>query len=192
MELPQALSYIKSYLVSKWHPGPYRKEIRYRDDLLNLLKQLIEKKQSIKGIIFSSAIREAREGCDIRSTIKVPSLFEYLTYDICIELKYNFNNRNKLDKLIGQLDRYKQKYAGILLVFVGKDTKEDLLIELKHRAKNILGSYIPIDYVVIRGKTSHIRRSKSRQKSQRKKAKETRKRSNIKSRTKRRTKRRRK
>jgi hypothetical protein len=112
-----------SYIQS-WNPKQrYRSEDGYRDDLKEFLRTNLNKPEPF-GVGPQRRIKVTSESgrhlCDITVDEKVG-----------IELKKDLNKLAEVDRLDGQLGRYRGSYSeGIIVVLVGntnKDTYEDLV-----------------------------------------------------------------
>jgi hypothetical protein len=112
--------------VQTWKPkGRYRSEDAYRDDLKEFLRTSLNKPSPFaigpqKRIKVTS--ESGRHLCDIA-----------VDDSVGIELKKDLNELAKVDRLFGQIGRYKKQYSGIIVVLVGntsKDAYEDLVSRL--------------------------------------------------------------
>lgn len=110
-------------LVRVWKPkGRYRSEDGYRDDLKEFLRESLNRPSSFaigpqRRIKVTS--ESGRHLCDIAVNDQVG-----------IELKKDLNKLAEVDRLIGQLSRYKRQYSSLIVVLVGnlgKDNYEDLM-----------------------------------------------------------------
>jgi hypothetical protein len=112
-------------LVKAWGPqARYRSEDGYRDELKEFLRTNLNKPDPL-GIGSQKPIKVASESgrhlCDIA-----------VDESVGIELKKDFNKLAEVDRLSGQLSRYKKQYSGIIVVLVG-DTNKDAYDELVSR-----------------------------------------------------------
>ncbi|MBW2986380.1 hypothetical protein KY333_03340 [Candidatus Woesearchaeota archaeon] len=107
-------------LVESWEPQEkYPNEDKYRNDLMAFLREELSK-PSLLGMPQALKIRKesGRALADIAINEKIG-----------IELKKDLKNQSQVDRLVGQIRRYKKGYNDIIIVLVG-NTNVEILDEL--------------------------------------------------------------
>ncbi len=112
-------------LVNAWKPQKrYRSEDGYRDELKEFLRTNLNRSNAL-SIGPQKPIKVASESgrhlCDIA-----------VDESVGVELKKDLNKLAEVDRLSGQLSRYKKQYSGIIVVLVGS-TNKDAYAELVNR-----------------------------------------------------------
>ena len=116
--------------VEEWQPRKrYQKEIAYSNDLRDFLINRLNSSTGFFGPSERVIVKResGRNLCDIAVNDKIG-----------IELKRNLDKLSKVDRLAGQLGRFKKDYNAIIIVLVGNtkpNASEDLygrINELKH------------------------------------------------------------
>lgn len=108
--------------IERWEPSQnYSKEEQYRDDLLEFLREELNKSSpfSLGNDRVSVTAEHGRGLCDIGVNRKVG-----------IELKNNLKSKSVVDRLVGQINTYKKEYNDVVIVPVG-DTNSNSLELLK-------------------------------------------------------------
>ena len=120
-------------IIKEWHPSKdYRSEAGYRDDLLKHIRMELKKeKETILGPPERHRIRKesGRHLADIG-----------IDDNIGIELKRNLSSQSELDRLVGQIRRFKGDYRHIIVVLCGR-TNEERLDALQHEFKEYSGAW---------------------------------------------------
>jgi len=114
-------------LVNKWNPKKkYLKESDYRDDLLNYLRDNINRPDPL-GLYGTHSIRKesGRHLADIG-----------IDGQIGIELKINLDTKSKADRLYGQIDDYLKGYSKVIVVLCG-DSSEEQLDYIKEKVRKM-------------------------------------------------------
>jgi len=103
-------------IIEEWSPKKLPSEAKYRDDLLKLLREELNRDDPL-GFSEEHSIRKesGRHLADIGIDGKIG-----------IELKYNLNTKSKVDRLFGQIDDYLKGYDSMILVLCGKTSLEHL------------------------------------------------------------------
>ena len=112
-------------VVKTWKPAEqFSKEKEYRDNLIEYLRDKLNDEDICEyGTVYVSP-EKGRGLCDIAINEN----------RIGIELKNDLNSKSKIDRLVGQVHRYKKDYHNILIVLVGKTKKnsfDDLSVQIK-------------------------------------------------------------
>lgn len=106
--------------IENWDPKKkYSKEELYRDDLVKHLRKELNRPNPLflQGKV-TVKIEAGRGLCDI-----------CVNESIGIELKKDLRKKSEIDRLIGQITRYKKDYDHIIVVLVGNtdlNSKDDL------------------------------------------------------------------
>lgn len=103
--------------VQKWEPEKeYSRETEYRDDLIKSLRGSLTKRTALINIAGEAEERvkiipESGRGlCDIG-----------IEKEVGIELKRNLNSMSRVDRLMGQIQRFLDEYStGVIILLVGK------------------------------------------------------------------------
>lgn len=103
--------------IDDWEPEKeYSRETDYRDDLINYLRDNLTKRTAVLNISGEAEERvkiipESGRGlCDIG-----------IEKEVGIELKRNLNSTSRVDRLMGQLQRFLGEYStGVIVLLVGK------------------------------------------------------------------------
>lgn len=114
--------------IGEWQPRKrYRKETTYRDKLRDFLIKKLNSSTGLFGPSERVIVKKesGRHLCDIAVNEKIG-----------IELKRNLNKLSKVDRLAGQLGRFKKDYTAIIIVLVGK-TKTNTAEELYERINEL-------------------------------------------------------
>ncbi|GEM_PF-1422432 len=112
-------------IIKQWQPKKaYSRELQYRDDLRDFLYENLNNPNRRSGLWGGSIFNETERGlvkkedgrglCDIAIGEK----------KVGIELKKDIKSKSQIDRLYGQIIRYKKEYTeGIIIVLVGKVNK---------------------------------------------------------------------
>jgi len=107
--------------IENWEPSDkFTRESDSRDELIKHLRDELNSNPFFGTKTISVTSEDGRGLCDIAVNER----------EVGIELKNNFNSKAKLDRLIGQVHRYKKDYNDIIIVLVGK-TKDNTLDDLR-------------------------------------------------------------
>lgn len=116
-------------IIKKWTPETeYSKEYGYREELKEVLRV---KLNEVQNPLFAKR----------RISVKKEHGIGYCDIDInqqqiAVELKKDINKKDKIDRLVGQVNRYKLNYRDIIIVLVGK-TDKDKLDDLKDQISGL-------------------------------------------------------
>jgi len=116
-------------IVKKWTPRKeYRSETGYRDDLIVFIRKEL-KRESIWGPPERHKIQKesGRHLADIG-----------INNQIGIELKRNLKSKGELNRLVGQIEDYKESYRYIIIVLCG-NTDADKLDALRYKYRDYSG-----------------------------------------------------
>jgi hypothetical protein len=115
-------------LVKTWEPKKrYRDHRGYRDDLLEFLREKLNAPRPYllvpRGRV--EVQKETGRGfCDIA-----------VAKSVGIELKKDFTSKSEVDRLVGQLDKYRSEYpSGLIVVLVGNTDRncyEDVMARVR-------------------------------------------------------------
>lgn len=103
--------------VREWLPKKrYPKEIGYRDDLYEFLRNKIEHREegNIFGLSTSAKYFVQKESGRYLADIAVIN-----SEKIGIELKYNFERKSQRNRLVGQVKEYFREYSYVVIVLCG-------------------------------------------------------------------------
>jgi len=103
-------------LITKWSPKEYSKELEYRDDLLQYLKENVNQTN-----IFGK-----KEAHIVRKETGPGSIDIVIDRKIGIELKYNLKRKAEVDRLFGQISGFKQTYSNVIVVLCGNTDGDKL------------------------------------------------------------------
>jgi hypothetical protein len=108
-------------IINRWKPSKrYRTENRYRDELMQVLREEFDNRKS--NFSFSSTLKIIVR----KETGKEFSDIAINRRRIGIELKKDLNTNSQVNTLSGQLIGYKKEYDDIIVVLVGKTDREKL------------------------------------------------------------------
>jgi len=92
--------------IENWEPsGKFTCEPEYRDDLIKHLRDELNSNPFFGTKTISVTSEDGRGLSDIAVNER----------EVGIELKHNFNSKDKLDRLIGQVHRYQKDYNDIIM-----------------------------------------------------------------------------
>ena len=103
-------------IIEDWSPKKLPSEAKYRDDLLKLLREEINR-DDLLGFSEEHSIRKEKGGS--RADIGIDR-------NIGIELKHNLKLKNEVNRLFGQIDDQLKEYNEIIIVLCGKTSLEHL------------------------------------------------------------------
>lgn len=104
--------------VHEWQPQSHKLESEYERDLQTFLQERFTFKK------ITCQYGAARVKCDLA-----------VGNEVMIELKAGFKSTSKLQRLIGQIDLYKNEWNKPLIVILLGDTAQDLLHDLHDRTQ---------------------------------------------------------
>jgi DNA polymerase/3'-5' exonuclease PolX len=108
-------------LVESWEPKEkYPNEDKYRNDLMAFLREELNKPSLLSA---PQALKIRKESGRALADIAINE-------KIGIELKKDLKTQSQVDRLVGQIRRYKKGYEDVIIVLVGK-TSDEALDELK-------------------------------------------------------------
>lgn len=105
-------------LIKSWKPGTLKNEKKYEDSLYDYLMEGLE------GVDVVKQYGKGRLRADL-----------VVNDNIIIELKHNMDSTGKHQRLVGQLDEYKQWEGPVFIVLCGK-TDPNLLKKIKKYASD--------------------------------------------------------
>ena len=103
-------------IIEEWSPKKFKSEAKYRDDLLKLLREELNRDDPL-GFSEEHSIR--KEKGESRADIGIDR-------KIGIELKYNLKTKSQVTKLIGQIVAHRSGYDSLIVVLCGKTSLEHL------------------------------------------------------------------
>ncbi|MDD3492188.1 MAG: hypothetical protein PHZ19_01665 [Candidatus Thermoplasmatota archaeon] len=123
-------------VIRAWEPKQnYNSELKFRDDLISFLREELNKTGSPFALGPKKRINLKKEDgrglCDIA-----------VDGSIGVELKRNLKGKSQIDRLLGQVQRYKRFYGHIIIVLVGnisRDALDDLHDALEDLKGNQMG-----------------------------------------------------
>jgi len=123
--------------IKSWQPQKkYGGELQYRDDLMEFLRDSLNRSDS--PFMLSPAKRvsirkeDGRGLCDIAVDRRIG-----------IELKKDLSKKAQINRLVGQIVDYKREYEDIVIVLVG-ETNKDALDGLKDAIDDLVGNQMGI------------------------------------------------
>lgn len=116
-------------VIEEWHPRKaYRSEAGYRNDLIAFIR-----KEITRGGIWGAPERHLIQKESGRHLADIG-----IDNEIGIELKRNLKSKKELNRLVGQIEEYKDSYRYIIVVLCG-ETDIEKLDALRYRYKGYSG-----------------------------------------------------
>lgn len=133
----QALDTVVS-LIHEWQPDRLPKELKYRDSLASFLRERLPQAIVEKEYRHSGTTSDLYVECNgfLRSS------------EVFIELKRDLQQKNQLDRLVGQLESLKPGKHRIIVVLCG-ETKPELLTRLRLQYSNHAQDYFRLKMMAI-------------------------------------------
>jgi hypothetical protein len=136
-------------LIHQWQPDRLPKELKYRDSLADFLRARLPQAIVEKEYRHSGTTSDLYVECTgfLRSS------------EVFIELKRNLQQKNQLDRLVGQLESLKPSKHRIIVVLCG-ETKPELLTRLRLQYAGLADDYFGLKTMAIVVKAAVARAAK--------------------------------
>lgn len=119
--------------IYDWSPKKFNNENQYRDNLLAFLRERLNQASFFSYGKILITPEHGRGLCDVCVGGKIG-----------IELKKDLNNKAKVDRLLGQIQRYRKEYEDLVIVLVGR-TNLNSLDDLKYHIAGFSESILILD-----------------------------------------------